>query len=65
MLVINLSAQLRKSILNISCAFLLSQFYNSNWCMYGVETVGVFAVCVVCAFLMGMGAGSVINSAYQ
>lgn len=29
--------------------------------MYGVETVGVFAVCVVCAFLMGMGAGSVID----
>mmetsp|Transcript_9589 Transcript_9589/g.19281 ORF Transcript_9589/g.19281 Transcript_9589/m.19281 type:complete len:744 (+) Transcript_9589:80-2311(+) len=42
-----------------------SQFYNSNWCMYGVETVGVFAVCVVCAFLVGMGTGSVINSNYH
>jgi len=52
-------------MLNCSCFFNLSQFYNSNWCMYGVETVGVFAVCVVCAFLVGMGTGSVINSNYQ
>jgi len=63
-LAISVSASVTSIIMFLLGAW-KSQFYNSNWCMYGVETVGVFAVCVVCAFLMGMGAGSVINSAYQ
>lgn len=53
------------SILMFLLGMWKSRFYSSNWCMFGVETVGVFAVCITCAFLVGFFTGSVINSCFH
>lgn len=39
-----------------------SRFYSSNWCLFGLETVGVLLLCIASAYYVGLVCGSLINS---
>ena len=39
-----------------------SHFYSSNWCLFGIETLGVLLVCVATAYSVGFICGVLINA---
>lgn len=49
------------TIVIVSLDVITSQFFDSNWILFGIETVVVLMVCVLTAYALGSGLSHLVH----